>query len=322
MVWHTLKRLFRHGKRTAAPKSKDLKQVLRKTSGRFEKLFGSKTTSQDWRSELEASLYEADLGTTISQRLLNEIDQLPRDTALAATIDKLRSTVTAILKRQLPLDFFASQEHQNNLITILMIGVNGAGKTTTTGKLAGYFKNHGKRVLLAGADTFRAAAAEQLTVWAKRLDINCIRGDAGADPAAVVFDACSAAKARNIDVLLVDTAGRLHTKENLMNMLAKTKRSVQKATGKEVDYSLLVIDGTLGQNSLLQAREFNELIDIDGLIVTKLDGSAKGGAVVAIVDELNVPVVFVGVGESLDDLKPFDPDEYAAALFPSTQMVN
>ena len=198
---------------------------------------------------------------------------------------------------------------------VLVIGVNGVGKTTSVGKLAGKLKAQGKRVVLAAADTFRAAATEQLTEWANRAGVDIISGQEGADPAAVVYDAIQAAKARKADVLLCDTAGRLHNKKNLMEELKKINRILEREYPEAYRETLVVLDGTTGQNALVQARQFAEVADITGIILTKLDGTAKGGIAVAIHSELGIPVKYVGVGESIEDLQKFDADEFVNALF-------
>ncbi len=202
--------------------------------------------------------------------------------------------------------------HQPRVIFI--VGVNGTGKTTSIAKLAHLFKNEGKTVLLAAGDTFRAAAVEQLEVWARRVGVDCVRQGTGADPAAVVFDALSAAESRGIDIVLVDTAGRLHTKTNLMDELGKVARVIRRKTGRDPE-TLLVVDGTTGQNGLSQARSFAETIPIQGLILTKLDGTSKGGIVVAIAEHLGLPVEYVGMGETVDDLDVFDAENFVTALF-------
>ena len=198
---------------------------------------------------------------------------------------------------------------------ILVIGVNGVGKTTSIGKMAAELKSQKKKVIVAAADTFRAAAAEQLAVWCERAGVDLIRQGAGADPAAVVFDTIQAAKSRGADVVIVDTAGRLHNKKNLMDELAKINRVIARELPDADRENLLVLDATTGQNAVIQAREFKEAAEITGLILTKLDGTAKGGIILSIRRELDIPVKFVGVGEGIDDMKPFDPDEFAEALF-------
>lgn len=198
---------------------------------------------------------------------------------------------------------------------ILVIGVNGVGKTTSVGKLAGKLKAQGKKVILAAADTFRAAAGEQLTQWANRAGVEIIGGQNGADPASVVYDAVAAAKARNADVLICDTAGRLHNKKNLMEELRKIYRILEREYPEAYLETLVVLDGTTGQNALLQARQFKEVADVSGIILTKLDGTAKGGIAVAIESELDIPVKYIGVGETIDDLQKFDSDQFVNALF-------
>ena len=197
---------------------------------------------------------------------------------------------------------------------VLVIGVNGVGKTTTIGKLAHQLKADGKKVLLCAADTFRAAAADQLEIWAGRAGVDIIRQDEGADPAAVVFDAIQATKARNADVILCDTAGRLHNKQNLMNELGKISRIIDRELPDAAKEVLLVLDGTTGQNGLVQARQFREIAGVTGMVMTKLDGTAKGGIVVAVADTLQIPVKYIGVGEQMDDLMPFDAKNFAEAL--------
>ena len=206
-------------------------------------------------------------------------------------------------------------EFENRQSVVLVIGVNGVGKTTSIGKLAGKLKDQGKKVILAAADTFRAAAGEQLTEWAHRAGVEIISGQEGSDPAAVVYDAIQASKARNADVLLCDTAGRLHNKKNLMAELGKINRVIDREYPEAYRETLVVLDGTTGQNALAQARQFSEIADITGIILTKLDGTAKGGIAVAIHSELGIPVKYIGVGESIDDLQKFDADEFVNALF-------
>ena len=206
-------------------------------------------------------------------------------------------------------------EFENRQSDVLVIGVNGVGKTTSIGKLAGKLKDQGKKVILAAADTFRAAAGEQLTEWAHRAGVEIISGQEGSDPAAVVYDAIQASKARHADVLLCDTAGRLHNNKNLMAELGKINRVIDREYPEAYRETLVVLDGTTGQNALAQARQFSEIADITGIILTKLDGTAKGGIAVAIHSELGIPVKYIGVGESIDDLQKFDADEFVNALF-------
>lgn len=206
------------------------------------------------------------------------------------------------------------KEESDSKQVLLVIGVNGAGKTTSIGKLAAKSKANGKNVLLAAADTFRAAAIDQLEVWSKRAEVDIVKQEEGSDPAAVVFDAISAAKARNIDLLICDTAGRLHNKKNLMNELSKINRIIDREYPEAKKQTLLVLDGTTGQNAVLQAKQFMEACPIDGLILTKLDGTAKGGVVISIKKELNIPVKYIGVGEGIDDLQEFDAESFAEAM--------
>ena len=204
-------------------------------------------------------------------------------------------------------------EHKKSVL--LLIGVNGVGKTTSVGKLAGQFKNQGKKVMLAAADTFRAGAIDQLKEWANRAGVDIIAGQEGSDPAAIVYDAVAAAKARDVDILLCDTAGRLHNKKNLMAELHKIHTIIEKEYPEALLETMIVVDGTTGQNALAQAKEFSEVADVSGVILTKLDGTAKGGIAIAIQAELNVPVKFIGIGEKIDDLQRFDPSAYVEALF-------
>ena len=218
------------------------------------------------------------------------------------------------IKRQMDVGDTA-YEFEKRKSVVLVIGVNGVGKTTSVGKLAGKLKDQGKKVILAAADTFRAAAGEQLTEWANRAGVDLIGGQAGADPASIVYDAVAAAKARNADVLLCDTAGRLHNKKNLMEELRKIYRVLEKEYPEAYLETLVVLDGTTGQNALAQARQFKEVANVTGIILTKLDGTAKGGIAVAIQSELDIPVKYIGVGESIDDLQKFNADQFVNALF-------
>ncbi len=256
--------------------------------------------------ELEEILITADLGVAATQQLLKSIP--PETTDPAEVLHLLQQRVTAILavpQASIP------EGHPH---VVLTLGVNGVGKTTTIGKLAFRATRQGKRVLLAGADTFRAAAIEQLQVWGKRVGADVISHQAGGDPAAVVFDALQAAQARRIDLLLIDTAGRLHTKKNLMEELRKIRRVIAQNLPGAPHETLLMLDATTGLNAAVQAREFHQAIGITGLIITKLDGTAKGGAAIGIVAELQIPISYVGLGEGVDDLEPFSPSVFAAAL--------
>ena len=206
-------------------------------------------------------------------------------------------------------------EFENRQSVVLVIGVNGVGKTTSVGKLAGQLKDEGKKVVLAAADTFRAAAIEQLTEWANRAGVEIIAQQEGSDPAAVIYDAVAAAKARNADVLICDTAGRLHNKKNLMNELSKIRRVIEREFPEAYLETLIVLDGTTGQNALVQAKQFKEVSDISGIVLTKLDGTAKGGIAIAIQSELGIPVKYIGIGEKIEDLQKFDADSFVNALF-------
>ncbi len=270
---------------------------------------------EDFFEELFDALIQADVGVQTSDKLTERL----RERAKAEKIREreqlwsiLEEEITAILSTDkgggIALD-------ADKLNVIMMIGVNGAGKTTTIGKLAARYKAEGKRVLLAAADTYRAAAADQLEGWAKRVDVPLIRQGEGADAAAVVFDAVAAAHARKIDVLIVDTAGRLQNKTNLMSELAKVGRVIAREAPEAKVQHMLVVDGGTGQNAISQAREFSAVVPLSGIIITKLDGSAKGGAVIGIVDEIKLPIKLIGVGEKVEDLRDFVAEEYAHALF-------
>ena len=262
--------------------------------------------------ELEETLIMADLGVEAATDAVEKLRTKVRKEHLQSQ-EEVREALREILMAEMEVGNTALKLDTKPSVCIF-IGVNGVGKTTSIGKVAASLKKQGKRVLLCAADTFRAAAADQLTVWADRAGVDIIKQHEGADPAAVVFDAASAAKARNTDVVLVDTAGRLHNKQNLMNELNKIRRVIDRegeSSSKEV---LLVLDATTGQNGLIQAKQFKETAGITGIVLTKLDGTAKGGIAIAIAKELGVPVKYAGVGEGIDDLKPFDAAEFAQAL--------
>ena len=273
--------------------------------------FGSELTD-DFYDELEESLILADTGMDVTLELVEELRRRVRAEGVK-TVEEARSCMVRVIAEALE-----AGEQGLDLSTkpsvLLFIGVNGVGKTTTIGKIGAQLKHSGKKVLFCAADTFRAAAAEQLTIWADRAGVDIIKQHEGADPAAVVFDAMSAAKARKSDVVLVDTAGRLHNKQNLMNELNKISRVIDRELPGCARETLLVLDATTGQNGLIQAKQFGESAGITGIVLTKLDGTAKGGIVLAIAKELGVPVKFVGLGEGIDDLQPFDPAAFAEAL--------
>ena len=267
----------------------------------------------DFFDNLEESLILADVGVNIAAESVNSL----RNAVFSYDMkdpEQVKAELRKILLQKLSVGETALDTAKSPTV-ILVIGVNGVGKTTSIGKLANRLKGEGKKVLLCAADTFRAAAADQLEIWAKRADVPIVRQHEGADPGAVLFDALQAAKARNIDVVLCDTAGRLHNKQNLMNELAKLRKIIDRELPEAGKETLLVLDATTGQNGLIQARSFKETAGLTGIVLTKLDGTAKGGIVIAIARELGVPVKFVGVGEGIDDLKPFDPVEFVNDLF-------
>lgn len=273
--------------------------------------FGTELTD-DFYDELEESLILADTGMDVTLELVEELRRRVRSEGIK-TMEEARSCMVRIIAEALEagdqgLDLSTKPS------VVLFIGVNGVGKTTTIGKIGAQLKRDGKKVIFCAADTFRAAAAEQLTIWADRARVDIIKQHEGADPAAVVFDATSAAKARKSDVVLVDTAGRLHNKQNLMNELNKISRVVDRELPGCARETLLVLDATTGQNGLIQAKQFKEAAGITGIVLTKLDGTAKGGIAIAIAKELGVPVKYAGVGEGIDDLKPFNAEEFAQAL--------
>ena len=254
-----------------------------------------------------------DLGINATTAIVEDLKQKVKEQHIKEPAECKQLLIDSI-KEQMNVGETA-YEFENRQSVVLVIGVNGVGKTTSVGKLAGKLKNQGKRVILAAADTFRAAAGEQLTEWANRAGVEIISGQEGSDPAAVVYDAIQASRARHADVLLCDTAGRLHNKKNLMAELGKINRVIEREYPEAYRETLVVLDGTTGQNALAQAKQFSEIADITGIILTKLDGTAKGGIAVAIHSELGIPVKYIGVGESIDDLQKFDADEFVNALF-------
>ena len=270
------------------------------------------TIDDDFYDELEESLIMADLGATVAHDAVKKL----RDVVYQKSIqrgDDVKQALREILIEKLNVGDTALDLSTQPSV-VLVIGVNGVGKTTSIGKLAHILKGEGKRVLLCAADTFRAAAADQLEIWANRAECEIVRSVEGADPGAVLFDSLAAAKARNVDVVLCDTAGRLHNKVNLMNELGKLRKIIDRETPDAAKETLLVLDATTGQNGLQQAKVFRETAGLTGIILTKLDGTAKGGICVAIAQELGVPVKFVGLGEGIDDLQPFNAEEYVKAL--------
>ncbi len=267
----------------------------------------------EFYDQLEEALILADVGVDSATDAVEKLRKKVKERLLTRA-DEVKDALRAILAEKLEVGD-ASLNLSTTPSIVLFIGVNGVGKTTSIGKLAAQLKAEGKKVLLCAGDTFRAAAADQLEIWADRAGVDIIRQHEGADPGAVLFDALQAAKARGVDVVLCDTAGRLHNKQNLMNELAKLRKIIARECPDSVCETLLVLDATTGQNGLVQARTFKETAGLTGIILTKLDGTAKGGIVIAIAQELQVPVKFVGVGEGIDDLKPFDAREFTADLF-------
>ena len=274
---------------------------------------GFSKIDDDFYEELEEILIMGDIGVATTQKIIDSLKEKVKENNIKEP-SECREVLMQSIKEQMNLGENA-YDFENQRSVVLVIGVNGVGKTTSIGKLAGQLKSSGKKVLLAAADTFRAAAIEQLTTWANRANVEIIAQKEGADPAAVVFDALQAAKARNTDVLLCDTAGRLHNKKNLMDELKKIDRIIEREYPGAYRENLIVLDGTTGQNALAQARQFMEVTNITGVILTKLDGTAKGGIAVAIQAELGIPVKYIGVGEHIEDLQKFNSEQFVNALF-------
>jgi fused signal recognition particle receptor len=298
---------------------KRLRERLHKSreqlSSRIDKLvFGKKTIDLDLLDELEEILITSDLGVHTTQILLNKVTEKIKRQELKDPA-KLREQLRDEIQRLVSLPAHPLDYRTHRPFVIMVIGVNGVGKTTTIGKLAHQLKQEGLKVMLGAVDTFRAAAIEQLMLWGERVDVPVVRQKRGSDPSAVAFDAIDAAVARDIDVVILDTAGRMHTKTNLMEELKKVQRVLSKKAPTAPHEVLLVLDASTGQNALSQARLFKEGIGVTGLILTKLDGTAKGGIIVAVCDELKLPVRYIGIGETLEDLRPFDPEEFTLALF-------
>jgi fused signal recognition particle receptor len=297
-----------------------IKQAVTQTKENFTERIqdlveGQKAIDSAMLDELEAIMIGADIGVATTNEVLESIrDQVSRQTLRDP--NQLRSAIKEELRRILRVNYTPpAQIPEGNPFVILTVGVNGVGKTTTIGKLAHRFKNDGKKVMLCASDTFRAAAVEQLEIWASRADVPLIKQKAGADPSAVLFDALRSAKVRKIDYVIVDTAGRLHTKHNLMAELEKMTRIAKREVPGAPHEVLLVLDATTGQNGLTQAREFTKSAGVTGLVLTKLDGTAKGGVVTAIAKELKIPIRFVGVGEKIDDFIEFSADDFVESLF-------
>jgi len=296
-----------------------LRQGLSKTrgalTGRIEALFAGRMVDDELFDELEEILITGDVGVKTTESLLQSLQQRAKDEGIEDA-EELKGIIREEVRRRLQPKTVAIEPDSKPFV-IMMVGVNGVGKTTTIGKIAHQFTQAGKGVILAASDTFRAAAVEQLEKWAERSGSELVRQAEGADPAAVAFDAVSAAVARDVDVVMVDTAGRLHTKKNLMEEMKKIKRVLGKAQEGAPHMVLLVVDANTGQNAVRQAEEFDNAVGIDGIILTKLDGTAKGGVIISVYDQLKIPIYYVGVGEGVSDLRPFDPDEFTSALFES-----
>ena len=274
---------------------------------------GFSAIDDDFYEEIEETLVMGDMGINTTNAIIENLKEQVTEKKIKEP-SQCKELLINSIKEQMKVGE-ADYLFESRKSVILVIGVNGVGKTTSVGKLAGKLKAQGKKVILAAADTFRAAAGEQLTQWANRAGVEIIGGQNGADPASVVYDAVAAAKARNADVLICDTAGRLHNKKNLMEELRKIYRILEREYPEAYLETLVVLDGTTGQNALLQARQFKEVADVSGIILTKLDGTAKGGIAVAIESELDIPVKYIGVGETIDDLQKFDSDQFVNALF-------
>ena len=294
-----------------------LKKTRDSMMGKVDALLNSFTKiDEDFFEELEENLIMADVGAVTAARICDRLRKKVKEEGLASP-DHVRSGLKQIISQMLegPSELDLSTKPS----VILVIGVNGVGKTTTIGKLANNLRQQGKKVLLAAADTFRAAAIDQLQIWADRAQVDLVRHEEGSDPAAVVFDAINAGTARGCDVVICDTAGRLHNKKNLMDELSKIARVIEREAPGCAKEVLLVLDATTGQNALNQAKLFREAAGLTGLVLTKLDGTARGGVVIGIREELDIPIKYIGVGEQIDDLRPFDPVEFANALFQNTE---
>ena len=274
---------------------------------------GFSSIDDDFYEEIEEILIMGDIGVNATEAIIENLKEKVKENKIKDPAECKELLINSI-KEQMDVGETAYR-FENEKSVVLVIGVNGVGKTTSVGKLAGKLKDQGKKVVLAAADTFRAAAGDQLLEWANRAGVEMIGGQEGADPASIVYDAVAAAKARNADVLLCDTAGRLHNKKNLMNELSKIRRVIEREFPEAYLETLIVLDGTTGQNALSQLKEFKEAADVTGIILTKMDGTAKGGIAVAIHSELGIPVKYIGVGESIDDLQKFDANEFVNALF-------
>lgn len=296
-----------------------LKEGLKKTSDNIANVFKPTVqVDEDFYDELEETLISADMGFETTEKVIDDLREKVEELGIKDA-SQCKELVMNSLREQMnvPDNAYCFEDAKT---VMLIIGVNGVGKTTSIGKLAAQYKNQGRSVLLAAADTFRAGAIEQLKTWAERAEVDIIAHEEGADPSAVVHDAVKAARARKTNITLIDTAGRLHNKKNLMDELAKMRRVISKEYPECYVETLIVLDGSTGQNALEQARQFSTVTEINGIILTKLDGTAKGGIAVAIQSELKVPVKYIGVGEKIDDLQKFDSEEYINALFADFDM--
>lgn len=288
-----------------------LKKTKDNVSTKLRQLFSSNKLGDEFYDELEEILIGADVSVTMAEEIVEQVKEeaiAERTKDEQFVIDLLKDIIQDILDE-------APMPEIEYPAVIMLVGVNGVGKTTTIGKLAHYFNARHKSVTLAAADTFRAAASDQLSVWADRAKVRIVKHEEGSDPSAVVFDAVSSAKAKRTDVVIVDTAGRLHVKDNLMNELKKMKRVVEREYPEAHFYKLLVLDSTTGQNAVTQAKVFNETVPLDGIVLTKLDGTAKGGFVVSLCGDLNIPVVFAGTGEKMEDIALFNSEEFVEGMF-------
>ena len=294
-----------------------LKEGLAKTrnniSQSFANVFKANEIDDDFYDELEETLVMSDIGYETTERIIEDLKVRVKENHMKEA-EACKDLVINIIRDQMSVDDTA-YDFEDKKTVVFVIGVNGVGKTTSIGKLAAQYKARGKKVLMAAADTFRAAAIDQLKTWSSRAGVDIIAQNEGADPSAVVYDAVIAAKSRNTDILLIDTAGRLHNKKNLMDELSKMRRIISREYPEANVESLIVLDGTTGQNALEQAKQFSNVTEINGIIITKLDGTAKGGIAIAIQSELNVPVKYIGIGEKIEDLQRFDPNSFVTALF-------
>jgi fused signal recognition particle receptor len=318
MAFDFLKKAFSRTTDAVAKSVDALKQGLSKTRqvfvGGLRSLLRGRALDQQLLDELEQRLITSDLGVVASRKIMDDLQVAYREKKIT-TGDEVLDFLKAEMKGYWPVESRQLRFAATGPTVIMVAGVNGAGKTTSIAKLGQHLKNQGKTVMVAACDTFRAAAVEQLTIWAQRIDVQIVKHQMGSDPAAVAFDACDAAVSRGIDVLIIDTAGRLHTQENLMRELTKIRRVVEKRLPGAPHEVLLVLDATTGQNAIRQAEEFKKAVEVTGIFLAKLDGTAKGGIVVAIRHQLNLPVKFVGIGEKPENIEPFDPEVFVEALF-------